>query len=142
MVLPTLLSSDARDAEVGHPGETASSVSSLGWDIPPQTTAKPNFQSLVSATGGFPATTLDRYALYHIQRANQQYCLAVAVAGDYYRYYRRRPSADKAQGVVQQLQQQGKQAIATLDDVGYVVWIHESEPPQQAVPWLDGLSVC
>ncbi|MGB3203096.1 MAG: hypothetical protein WBA99_19480 [Nodosilinea sp.] len=85
---------------------------------------------------------LDRRSVYRIQRANQQYCLALAVAGEYYRYYRSRPSADKAQEVVLKLQQQGKQAIATLDDRSYVVWIHESESPQWAMPWLDRVAAC
>lgn len=82
-----------------------------------------------------PSSTIDEHRLYHIQGADQCRCLALAVEGEYYRYYRNRPSLAKAQALVQQLQQQGKRALATRDDSGYVVWVHQPEQPQQAVPW-------
>lgn len=80
---------------------------------------------------------MEDHALYHIQGVDQQRCLALVVEGEYYRYYRNRPNLDKARWLVQQLQRQGKKSIATWDDSGYVVWVHESEPPQRAIPWPD-----
>ncbi|MGB3137965.1 MAG: hypothetical protein WBG38_15610 [Nodosilinea sp.] len=83
------------------------------------------------------STATEDHALYHVQGADQQRYLALAVEGEYYRYYRNRPTLDKANSLVQQLQQQGKKSIATLDDDVYVVWVQETEPPQQAIPWAD-----
>ncbi|MEA5451073.1 hypothetical protein VB780_21015 [Leptolyngbya sp. CCNP1308] len=81
------------------------------------------------------STAIDEHALYHIQGVDQRRCLALAVEGEYYRYYRNRPDLDKAWALVQQLQQQGKSAIATWDGNGYVVWVHQPERPQQIIPW-------
>lgn len=86
------------------------------------------------------SSPIDDHALYHIQGADQCRSLALAVEGEYYRYYRNRPDLGKAQTLVQQLHQQGKRALATWDDNGYVVWVHQPERPQQAVPWLGRLA--
>ncbi|WP_035987095.1 hypothetical protein [Leptolyngbya sp. KIOST-1] len=71
---------------------------------------------------------------YHIQGQNQQRYLALARGGEYYRYYCNRPNLDKAHRLIAQLQQRGKPAIATPDESGYLVWIHEAAT-QQAIPW-------
>ncbi|PSN13024.1 hypothetical protein C7293_17670 [filamentous cyanobacterium CCT1] len=115
--------------------ETERPTVTLDWSSLVQGTAQSNPQASTPAEAGILSTTLEDHALYHIQGANQQQCLALAVEGEYYRYYRNRPDVDKAQRLVQQLQLQGKKAIATVDDSGYIVWVRESEPPQQAVPW-------
>lgn len=81
------------------------------------------------------STAIDEHALYHIQGADRCRCLALAVEGEYYRYYRNRPDVDKARALVQHLQQRGKPAIATWDGNGYVVWVHQPERPQQIIPW-------
>ncbi|PSR17454.1 hypothetical protein C8255_12560 [filamentous cyanobacterium CCP3] len=107
----------------------------LDWSGLMQGTAEAHPQALTPADARLLSTTLDDHALYRIQGDNQQQCLALAVEGEYYRYYRNRPDVNKAQQLVQQLQRQGKKAIATIDDSGYIVWVRESEPPQQAVPW-------
>lgn len=85
------------------------------------------------------SSPIDEHVLYHIQGADQCRSLALAIEGEYYRYYRTRPDLDKARLLVQQLHQQGKRALATWDDNGYVVWVHQPERPQQAVPWLGRL---
>ncbi|MBW4482306.1 MAG: hypothetical protein KME14_07170 [Tildeniella torsiva UHER 1998/13D] len=81
------------------------------------------------------STAIDEHALCHIQGADQCRCLALAVGGKYYRHYRNRPDIDRAWALVQQLQRQGKPAIATWDGNGYVVWVHQPERPQQIFPW-------
>ncbi|WP_155523645.1 hypothetical protein [Nodosilinea nodulosa] len=113
----------------------AQPASTLDWSSLLQTAAKTESGEPASAAAGLISTTIDAHVLCHIQGVDQQRCLALAVEGEYYRYYRNRPSLDKARGLVQQLQRQGKKAIATWDDIGYVVWVHESEPPRQTVPW-------
>ncbi|MGB3308499.1 MAG: hypothetical protein WBG32_03420 [Nodosilinea sp.] len=123
------------DTAAASPAEPEPLTSTLDWASLLQTTATTNPQDPASAEVGLLSTTLEDHDLYHIQGANQHRCLALAIQGEYYRYYRNRPDVDKARGVVQQLQLQGKKAIATLDNSGYVVWVHESEPPQQATPW-------
>jgi hypothetical protein len=125
------------DTEAASLAETERPTPTLDWASLLQGTAKTNPQDMASAEVELLSTTIEDHALYHIQGANQHHCLALAIQGEYYRYYRSRPSLDKAQGLVQQLQQQGKKAIATLNDSGYVIWVHESEPPQQAIPWPD-----
>ncbi|MGG6237576.1 hypothetical protein ACQ4N7_02965 [Nodosilinea sp. AN01ver1] len=122
-------------AEAAPLAEAERPTVALDWSSLLQGPAKPDPQASTSAEPRLRPTALEDHTLYHIQGANQQQCLALAVEGEYYRYYRNRPDVDKAQRLVQQLQQQGKKAIATLDDSGYVVWVQESEPPQQAVPW-------
>lgn len=123
------------DAEVASLAETERPTVTLDWSSLLQGPAKTNPQDSAPTDTGLLSTALADHALYHIQGANQQQCLALAVEGEYYRYYRYRPDIDKARRLVQQLQQQGKKAIATVDDSGYVVWVRESEPPQQVVPW-------
>lgn len=86
------------------------------------------------------SSPIDDHALYHIQGADQCRSLALAIEGEYYRYYRNRPDFNKAQTLVQHLHQQGKRALATWDDNGYVVWVHQPERPQQAVPWQGRLA--
>ena len=105
-----------------------------------------DWASLLPTTPDAPAkaeltsSPIDEHVLYHIQGADQCRSLALAIEGEYYRYYRNRPDLDKARRLVQQLHQQGKRALATWDDNGYVVWIHQPERPQQAVPWLGRLA--
>ncbi|MBE9159705.1 hypothetical protein IQ265_23125 [Nodosilinea sp. LEGE 06152] len=122
-------------AEAAPPAETERPTVALDWSSLLQGTAKTSPPDSDPTDAGLLSTALEDHALYHIQGANQQQCLALAVEGAYYRYYRSRPDVDKAQKLVQQLQQQGKQVIATVDDNSYVVWVRESESPQQVVPW-------
>ncbi|MBD2106657.1 hypothetical protein [Nodosilinea sp. FACHB-13] len=113
---------------------TAKTTTALDWaSLLP---AAPDAQAKVELT----SSPMNEHALYHIQGADQCRSLALAVEGEYYRYYRNRPDLDKAQMLVQQLQQQGKRALTTMDDNGYVVWVHQPERPQQAVPWLGRLA--
>ncbi len=128
------------DAETAPLAESERPTAILDWSSLLQGSAQTKPQDLAPADAGLLSTALEDHALYHIQGANQQQCLALAVEGEYYRYYRNRPDIDKARGLVQQLEQQGKKAIATVDDNGYVVWVRESEQPQQAVPW-PGLAI-
>lgn len=86
------------------------------------------------------SSPMDEHVFYHIQGADQCRSLALAIEGEYYRYYRNRPDLDTARTLVQQLHQQGKRALATWDDNGYVIWVHQPERPQQAVPWLGRLA--
>lgn len=97
----------------------------------------PNAQAETELT----SRSIDEHALYHIQGADHCCSLALAIEGEYYRYYRNRPDLDKAQTLIQQLRQQGRRALATQDDNGYVVWVHQLERPQQAVPWLGHLAM-
>ncbi|MBD2234033.1 hypothetical protein [Phormidium tenue] len=113
---------------------TANAALTLDWDS--LLSATPDVQ----ANGELMSSPMDEQVLYHIQGADQCRSLALAIEGEYYRYYRNRPDLDKARTLVQQLHQQGKRALATWDDNGYVVWIHQSERPQQAVPWLGRLA--
>jgi hypothetical protein len=90
-----------------------------------------------------PAMAINQQALYQLQAADQRRCLALAVEGEYYRYYRHRPSLDKARSLVQMLHQRGQRSIATLGitsdsvlgDTDYVVWVHQPSAAQ-ATPWL------
>lgn len=125
------------EADAAPLAEAERPTVTLDWSSLLQGSAKINPQDSAPADAGLLSTAIEDHTLYHIQGANQQQCLALAVEGEYYRYYRYRPNIDKARGLVQQLQQQGKKAIATVDDSGYVVWVRESEPPQQAAPWPD-----
>jgi len=113
----------------------------LDWASLLNTSAATNPEEPAPREAGLLPTALDDHNLYHIQGVDQGHCLALALEGNYYRYYRNRPNLDKARGLVQQLQQQGKKAIATWDDSGYVVWVHEPEPPQQVMPWSGRLAV-
>ncbi len=78
---------------------------------------------------------IDQQSLYHLEGSDQNSCLALAVEGEYYSYYRSRPNLDKARSLVQYLQRRGQQAIATWDDSGYVVWVHRPTGAVQATPW-------
>ena len=136
LVDPTDIDYAVAKPETAAPlGETERPTVTLDWSSLLQGTAKTSPQDSAPADAGLLSTTLEDHALYHIRGANQQQCLALAVEGEYYCFYRHRPDVDKAQRLVQQLQKQGQKAIATVDDSGYIVWVRESEPPQQAVPW-------
>jgi hypothetical protein len=128
----TNLAADSHDPALT--ATTAKAATTLDWasllQITPDAQAKAELMS----------SPTDEHALYHIQGADQCRSLALVVEGEYYRYYRNRPDLDKARRLVQQLHQQGKRALATWDDNGYVVWVHQSERPQQVVPWLGRLA--
>jgi hypothetical protein len=79
------------------------------------------------------AIPIHDHPLYHLVATNQNRCIGLAVEGEYYRYYRNRPSLDKARSLVRHLKQQGKRSIATWDDAGYVVWVHEPEAGLSAI---------
>lgn len=113
---------------------TASTAAPLDWASLLHKTSEDQAES------DLLSTALDEHALYHIQGADQCRCLALAVEGEYYRYYRNRPDLDKARTLVQQLQQQGRPALATSNDNGYVVWVHQPERPQQIIPWPQRLA--
>ncbi|MBD1915791.1 MULTISPECIES: hypothetical protein [Cyanophyceae] len=128
----------ATDLAASHdPVQAAPTVkvaTTLDWTSLPSTV--PNTQTKAELM----SSPMDEHALYHIQGADQCRSLALAIEGEYYRYYRNRPNLDKARSLVQQLHQQGKRALATWDDKGYVVWVHHAERPQQAVPWVGRLA--
>ncbi len=128
ITLETLNSTD------GNSTEAAATAIPLDWTNLLHPTPE------VQAEAELLSSTMDEHALYHIQGTDQRHCLALAVEGEYYRYYRNRPNLDKAQALVQQLQRQGKRALATWDDSGYVVWVHQPEQPQQAIPWPERLA--
>ncbi|MBE9138541.1 hypothetical protein IQ254_15305 [Nodosilinea sp. LEGE 07088] len=93
-----------------------------------------DWSSLLSATpaamtaeDSLQVTPINDHPLHHLVSTSQSRCLGLAVEGEYYRYYRNRPSLDKARSLVRHLTQQGKQSMATWDDAGYVVWVHEPE---------------
>lgn len=109
--------------------KTVSIAAALDWASLLHTTSENHAES------DLLSSAMDEHALYHIQGADQCRCLALAVEGEYYRYYRNRPDLDRARALVQQLQRQGKRALATWDDTGYVVWMHQPEQPQQIIPW-------
>ena len=81
------------------------------------------------------AIPIDQQSLYHLDGGDQNCCLAVAVEGEYYSFYRSRPNLDRARSLVQYLQRRGQQAIATWDDSGYVVWVHRPSAAPYATPW-------
>lgn len=81
------------------------------------------------------AIPIDQQSLYHLDGGDQNCCLAVAVEGEYYSFYRSRPNLDRARSLVQYLQRRGRQAIATWDDSGYVVWVHRPSAARHATPW-------
>ncbi len=122
----------SHDAAMAVP--TAKLATTLDWESLQQPI--PDFQ----AQAELISSPMDEQVLYHIQGADQCRSLALAIEGEYYRYYRNRPNLDKARTLMQQLHQQGKRALATQDDNGYVVWVHQLERPQQAVPWLGRLA--
>ena len=128
----------ATDLAASHDAVLAASTvkvaTTLDWASLPSTA--PNAQTKAELM----SSPMDEHALYHIQGADQCRSLALAIEGEYYRYYRNRPNLDKARSLVQQLHQQGKRALATWDDKGYVVWVHHAERPQQAVPWVGRLA--
>ncbi|MBW4459461.1 MAG: hypothetical protein KME47_04360 [Nodosilinea sp. WJT8-NPBG4] len=124
----------AADHDAALTATTAKAATTLDWaSLLPTTPDAPAKAELASSP-------IDEHVLYHIQGADQCRSLALAIEGEYYRYYRNRPDLDKARRLVQQLHQQGKRAVATWDDNGYVVWVHQPERPQQAVPWLGRLA--
>jgi hypothetical protein len=81
------------------------------------------------------------HQVYQIREVDQHQCLALKMGDEYYRYYRQRPSLDRTQALVQQLQRRGKRAIATHDGSGYVVWVHQPNPINPIAPWPAGLVV-
>ncbi len=81
------------------------------------------------------STPMDAHQIYQIREVNQHHCLALKIGDEYYRFYRQRPSLDRAQILVQQLQRRGQGAIATRDGSGYVVWIHQPDPINPIAPW-------
>ncbi len=85
--------------------------------------------------GELLAIPIDQHSLYHLEGGDQNCCLALAVEGEYYSYYRSRPNLDRARSLVQYLQRRGQQAIATWDDSGYVVWVHRPSAARHATPW-------
>jgi hypothetical protein len=85
--------------------------------------------------GGLLAIPIDQHSLYHLEGGGQNCCLALAVEGEYYSYYRRRPNLDRARSLVQHLQRRGQQAIATWDDSGYIVWVYRPSAARHATPW-------
>lgn len=82
------------------------------------------------------STPLDSYEIYQVQSSSHYRCLAIKMGDEYYSFYRQRPSLDKTQTLVQQLQRRGQRAIATCDGSGYVVWVHQSDPVDPVIPWL------
>lgn len=63
---------------------------------------------------------------YRIQTAEgNQRLLAIKVNGDYYSFYRQRPTAEKADAVAAQLQRRGKTTIVTADAKGHTIWVHQ-----------------
>lgn len=149
-LLDQVLLGDGEQTDLG--GDRLSTHSSYGADSaddgakPAFKTAALDWASLLQAPSDDQAevnplsSAIDDHALYHIQGVDQRRWLALAVEGEYYRYYRNRPDLDRARSLVQQLQQQGKRALATWDDSGYVVWVHQPERPQRAVPWPERLA--
>ncbi|HSM83631.1 MAG TPA: hypothetical protein VLS96_18230 [Nodosilinea sp.] len=124
------------DPTVGVLAETKSgesAASALDWATLVQPRAE---QEPPLTEGGLLSTPMGSHPIYHIHGADQSRSLALQMEGDYYRFYRQRPSLEKARQLVQRLQQQGQKAVVTSDDGGYVVWIHPAEPPAEAQPWL------
>lgn len=85
------------------------------------------------------STSLESHQICQILGADQQYCLALKMGDEYYRFYRQRPSLDRTQTLVQQLQRRGQRAIATRDGNGYVVWVHQPDPITPSHPWPQSL---
>ncbi|TVQ11746.1 MAG: hypothetical protein EA368_05030 [Leptolyngbya sp. DLM2.Bin27] len=129
----------------GEIGRAAAATNALDWAslLPPpqvETPALAQAEALSAST-----MAIDHKALYQLQAADQQRCLALAVEGEYYRYYRHRPSLDQARSLVQHLHQRGQRSIATLattpdetsGDADYVVWVQQTSAVDQATPWLE-----
>lgn len=98
---------------------------------------KESESGLEKGAGEMLAVPMDQHSLYHLEGSDQNCCLALAVEGEYYSYYRSRPNLDRARSLVQYLQRRGQQAIATWDDSGYMVWVHRPSAARHATPWPD-----
>jgi hypothetical protein len=85
---------------------------------------------------GLLATDTEAHRIYQVCGGDQRRHLVLEVEDRYYRYYRKRPDADKTQVLLQRLHQQGQRAIATRDGQGYVVWVAQPPAAQQEIsPW-------
>lgn len=86
------------------------------------------------------STPTEAHQICQIREVSQHHCLALKMGNEYYRFYRQRPSLERTQALVQQLQRQGQRAIATRDGSGYVVWVHQPDPIHPVSPWPASLA--
>ncbi|MGF1567373.1 MAG: hypothetical protein ACFCVD_04780 [Nodosilinea sp.] len=106
----------------------------LDWVALLQSPPDADSQRLSTASVKPPLTVLESYRPCRIQAVDGQRYLAIQVGGDYYRFYRRRPSLDKAQSLVNQLQRWGSVVTITHDDKGYGIWVHQPDAQLDSAP--------
>ncbi len=131
LTINPLEAADAVDRTASASAKGAATVANLDWTSLLHSTPEAQVEAELLSS------SMDEHRLYHIQGADRCRCFALAVEGEYYRYYRNCPNLDKTQALIKQLRRQGKAALATRDDSGYVVWVHQPEQPQQAIPWSE-----
>lgn len=131
------LSSPAAESSQPHGLGGVEAKAALDWASPLRMSSVSEELELKQQQGSreMLAIPIDRQSLYHLDRGDQNCCLAVAVEGEFYSFYRSRPNLDRARSLVQYLQRRGQQAIATWDDIGYVVWVHRPSAARYATPW-------
>lgn len=122
---------DADSGDETPSGLDWSALIQAGAEVPQSTLPLPVAQPLLLATHSYQPCRL---------QVGGQRCLAIQVEGEYYRFYRRRPTLDKAQAVATGLQQQGITPLLTHDDKGYIVWNHEPNAQREITPGSMGLA--
>lgn len=72
---------------------------------------------------------------YRVRVSGNQRLLAIQVDGEYYSFYRRRDTVEKARAVMMQLQRRGKTAIIAPDAKGYSIWVYQPEAVLDVASW-------
>jgi hypothetical protein len=109
---------------------------SLDWSSLMGETAAAALEPAPTLRAAVLSTPLESHEIYQVRSSSHYRCLAIKMGGEYYSFYRQRPSLDKTQTLVQQLLRQGQRAIATGDGSGYVIWVHQPDPVDPVIPWL------
>lgn len=134
---PTDLSWDTTAAEAlsSVQEESATVTSPLDWNALHRDFQE-NLEDQVSATPT-PGTLLPEgvYLTQRIRTKNDQSLTAICVEGEFYSFYRLSKQLTNTQKWLDRLHRDGKHAVATPEQDGYAIWLHQPDAQLEPSTW-------